>query len=269
MSDVGLFLDRHKIAGATAPQVAAAHELDLEVQDQYGVRYITYWFDEGAGTVFCLAEGPDREALEKVHREAHGLVVDNVIEVGEGPINAFLGDVPQHPPGEAYADSAVRAILFTDFCGSTRLTQELGDEGFMHLLRDHDEIVRAALQAHGGSEVKHTGDGIMASFTSVISAVDSGVSIQKSIGDRNEGADRPIQLRIGISVGEPVTESGDLFGAAVQLSARLCEIASPNGIAVSNGVREVCTGKSFRFDSRGDQDLKGFPAPVPVFEVCI
>ena len=80
---------------------------------------------------------------------------------------------------------------------------------------------------------------------------------------------RPIHLRIGISVGEPVTERGDLFGAAVQLSARLCEVATPNGIAVSNAVREVCIGKSFRFDSKGGHDLKGFPAPVPVFEVCL
>ncbi len=266
---VALFLDRHQVDGVTAPEVAAAHELDLTVQDQYGVRYLTYWFDEGDGTVFCLAEGPDREALEKVHREAHGLIADNVIEVGDGPINSFLGELPRHPAGEAYTDSAMRAILFTDFCGSTQLTQELGDEGFMVLLRDHDDIVRSALQRHSGSEVKHTGDGIMASFSSVISAVESGIEIQTSVDGRNGGAERPIHLRIGISVGEPVTESGDLFGAAVQLSARLCEIASPNGIAVSNVVREVCIGKSFSFDSRGNQNLKGFPAPVPVFEVTL
>jgi class 3 adenylate cyclase len=266
---VPLFLDRHKVLGATAPEIAAAHQLDVAVQDEYGVRYVTYWFDENEGTVFCLAEGRDRASVEAVHREAHGLMADNVIEVGEGPINAFLGDPPHHPPGEAYSDSAVRAIVFTDCCNSTQLTQELGDEGFMHLLRDHDEIVRSALRHHGGSEVKHTGDGIMASFVSVIAAVETGIRIQNAVVDRNAGAERPIHLRIGISVGEPVTESGDLFGAAVQLSARLCEVASPNGIAVSNAVREVCIGKTFRFDARGDHDLKGFPAPVPVYEVCL
>ena len=80
------------------------------------------------GTVFCLAEGPDRESLETVHREAHGLLADNIIEVGDGPINAFLGDFPRHPAGEAYVESAVRVILFTDLCDSTQQTQELGDE---------------------------------------------------------------------------------------------------------------------------------------------
>jgi len=96
-----LFLDRHDAPGATAVEIAAAHALDVRVQDHHGVRYVTYWFDEAAGKVFCLAEGPDRAALEAVHREAHGLVADDIIEVGDGPINAFLGPIPQHPVGEA------------------------------------------------------------------------------------------------------------------------------------------------------------------------
>jgi class 3 adenylate cyclase len=264
---VALFLDRHAAPGATAAQIAAAHELDLAVQDKYGVRYVTYWFDDGEAAVFCLAEGPDRESLEAVHREAHGLVADNIIEVGLGPINQFLGATPHHPPGEAYTESALRAILFTDLCDSTRQTQELGDDKFMLLLREHDAIVRTALLKWGGREVKHTGDGIMASFTSVTAAVESGIAIQRSLCARNEGAERPIHLRVGISVGEPVTESDDLFGAAVQLSARLCGVASPGGVAVSTSVRDLCIGKAFRFDSHGAHDLKGFAEPVPVFEV--
>jgi class 3 adenylate cyclase len=264
---MALFLDRHKAPGATGADIAAAHELDLAVQDKYHVRYVTYWFDDKEGTIFCLAEGPDREALETVHREAHGLVADNIIEVGDGPINAFLGDIPRHPAGEAYVESAVRVILFTDLCDSTQQTQELGDEGFMQLLREHDDIVRGALHKQGGREVKHTGDGIMASFNSVSAAVECGIDMQRSLHDRNETAERPIRLRVGISVGEPVTERGDLFGAAVQLSARLCGVAAPGGIAVSTAVRDLCVGKRFGFDSKGALDLKGFADPVPVFEV--
>jgi len=266
---VALFLDRHKTPGAKAADIAAAHELDLAVQDKYQVRYVTYWFDEDEGSVFCLAEGPDRQSLEAVHREAHGLVADNIIEVGNGPINAFLGDIPRHAPGSAYVDSAVRVILFTDLCDSTRQTQELGDDGFMCLLREHDEIVRAALHKRAGREVKHTGDGIMASFCSVSAAVESAIDMQCALRRRNEEAELPIHLRVGISVGEPVTERGDLFGAAVQLSARLCGAASPGGIAVSTAFRELCVGKQFVFDSKGALDLKGFAEPVPVFEVSL
>lgn len=264
---MALFLDRHKAPGATAADIAAAHELDLAVQDRYQVRYVTYWFDDSEGTVFCLAEGPDREALEAVHREAHGLIADNIIEVGDGPINAFLGDIPRHPAGEAYVEPAVRAILFTDLCDSTRQTHELGDVGFMHLLREHDAIVRAALHKQSGREVKHTGDGIMASFASVSAAVEAGIEVQLTLRHRNENAELPMHLRVGIGVGEPVTERGDLFGAAVQLSARLCAVASPGAIAVSTAVRELCAGKQFSFDSKGAFDLKGFVEPVPVFEV--
>ena len=264
-----MFLDRHKAPGATATEIAAAHELDLAVQDKYQVRYVTYWFDDSEATVFCLAEGPDRQSLEAVHREAHGLVADNIIEVGDGPINAFLGEIPRHAAGEVYVESAVRVILFTDLCDSTRQTQELGDDGFMCLLREHDEIVRAALSRQSGREVKHTGDGIMASFTSVSAAVESAIEIQGSLRRRNTSAEQPIHLRVGISVGEPVTERDDLFGAAVQLSARLCGAASPGGIAVSTAVRELCVGKHFSFDARGALELKGFAEPVPVFEVVL
>jgi class 3 adenylate cyclase len=266
---VPLFLDRHDVPGKTASDIAPAHEIDLAVQDKYQVRYVTYWFDEREGTVFCLAEGPDRESLEAVHRDAHGLVADNIIEVGEGPINAFLGETPRHPPGEAYVDSAVRAIVFTDVCDSTRQTQELGDEGFMVLLHEHDEIVRNALGDRAGREVKHTGDGIMASFKSVSASVEACIDIQCRLRERNEGAQWPLHVRIGISVGEPVTERDDLFGATVQLSARLCSVASPGGIAVSNAVRDLCVGKRLVFDAKGPFELKGFAEPVPVFEVRI
>jgi class 3 adenylate cyclase len=160
-------------------------------------------------------------------------------------------------------------ILFTDLCDSTQQTQELGDDGFMHLLHEHDDIVRAALHKQAGREVKHTGDGIMASFTSVSAAIEAAVEMQSSLQRRNEATERPIRLRVGISVGEPVTERGDLFGAAVQLSARLCGVASPGGIAVSTAVRELCVGKHFAFDSKGSHDLKGFAEPVPVFEVSL
>ncbi len=266
---MGLFLDRHHAPGATAQDIAAAHRLDLAVQGKYHVRYVTYWFDEDDGAVFCLAEGPDRRAVEDVHREAHGLLAESVIEVEEGPLGAFLGPLPRHPPGEAYVEPAVRAIVFTDLCDSTQQTQELGDEGFMPLLREHDQIVRSALQAKGGREVKHTGDGIMASFASVAAAVECGISVQRSIRLRNESASPPIHVRIGIAVGEPVTEGGDLFGATVQLSARLCGIVDRGSIAVSTAVRELCLGKGFGFRPMGDFVLKGFPEPVPAFGVDI
>jgi len=80
-----LYLDVHnKIDGLTADVAADAHRKDLEIQQKHGVMYLRYWFDEGTGKVFCLVEAPSREAAEAVHREAHGMVADEIIEVKEG-----------------------------------------------------------------------------------------------------------------------------------------------------------------------------------------
>lgn len=79
-----LFMDVHrKVDGATPDAVAQAHEADLNTQAPYDVRYEKYWFDESSGTIFCLVEAPSKEAAERVHREAHGLVADEIFEVTE------------------------------------------------------------------------------------------------------------------------------------------------------------------------------------------
>ncbi|MGH2574632.1 MAG: DUF4242 domain-containing protein [Ignavibacteria bacterium] len=80
-----LFMDVHKkVDGLTAEAVAGAHQRDLEVQSKHNVKYLKYWFNEKDGAVFCLVEAPDREAAAAVHREAHGLIADEIIEVREG-----------------------------------------------------------------------------------------------------------------------------------------------------------------------------------------
>ena len=80
-----LFMDEHdRVEGLTAQAVAGAHQKDLETQERYGVNYKAYWFNEQEGKVYCLVEAPSKEAAERVHREAHGLVADRIIEVQEG-----------------------------------------------------------------------------------------------------------------------------------------------------------------------------------------
>lgn len=79
-----LFMDVHEMAGGVSvDDVAAAHEKDLETQGEYGVDYMRYWVDEDAGRIFCLAEGPDKETVDRVHKEAHGLQATAIYEVTE------------------------------------------------------------------------------------------------------------------------------------------------------------------------------------------
>jgi len=80
-----LFMDvHHHVDGLTADAVAGAHQRDLEVQEKYGVKYLQYWFDEGSGKVFCLVDAPNKEAAAAVHKEAHGLLADEITQVREG-----------------------------------------------------------------------------------------------------------------------------------------------------------------------------------------
>lgn len=79
-----LYMDVHRNVDAAAADVVEAHRRDVEVQDRHGVTYQRYWIDEDGGAVFCLFEGPSKEAGEAVHRDAHGLVADEIYEVREG-----------------------------------------------------------------------------------------------------------------------------------------------------------------------------------------
>lgn len=80
-----LYMDiHHKIDGLTAEAIKGAHEQDVKVQEKHGVTYHKYWFDAASGRAFCLVEAPNKEAANAVHREAHGLVADELIEVQEG-----------------------------------------------------------------------------------------------------------------------------------------------------------------------------------------
>ena len=261
------FMDRHELEGVTAADVAAVHMKDLGVQDKYGVQFVNYWFDYELQHAFCLAKGPTEEAVEAVHRESHGLMPRQIIKVDESAVERFMGGIVEHPPGEAYVATAFRAIMFTDLEGSTSLTQQLGDAPAMAVVRRHDSIVRAALARTAGSEVKHTGDGIMASFHSVTDALQAAVLMQREFAQAELEGALPVGVRIGIAAGEAVTESNDLFGSAVQLAARLSSKAHSRSILVAGAVRDMAAGKEFRFGANRHLRLKGFVDAVRACEV--
>jgi len=267
-----LYMDIHEIPGITPEALAEAHVKDLEVQAKHGVEYLKYWANHQCGKVFCLFEAPTAEAAAQVHREAHGFVAEKIIEVNPPELaDAFLGGGDVNPAGAALLaggaanapDPAIRTVIFTDIVNSTSLTQQLGDEKAMELLQVHDTVVRDALTAHNGREVKHTGDGLMASFVSAAGAVRAALQIQRELA-AHETADFPVRVRIGGAAGEPVERANDIYGSTVQLAARLCAHAAPEQIVVSNVVAELCLGKGLRFRALGEVALKGFDKPVQV-----
>jgi len=266
-----IFLDRHDVRGLTAAEIAEAHRKDLEIQDAYGVRFLTYWFDEAQGTNFCLIDAPDIDTAMHVHAEAHGDVAIDVIEVDLSAVEAFLGRISDPPsllPGQPLdSDPAFRAVMFTDIVDSTGMTARLGDARAVEMVRAHDAMVRRALRDAKGREVKHTGDGIMASFDDVTASIDCACAILRAFEAFNMASDEPLRVRIGVHAGEPVEDSNDLFGVTVQMAARLCQDAAPESVLISETVRRVL-GDAARVIAAGTRTFKGFSEPAPVYEVA-
>jgi class 3 adenylate cyclase len=185
-------------------------------------------------------------------------------------IDEFLGE-GEETAAEAAAPSreagGLVTILFTDVEGSTALTQRLGDAKARDVVRTHEQIVREALKAHGGSEVKTMGDGFMASFSSATRALECAIAMQRAFAEHNESAEEPIRVRVGLNAGEPIAEEEDLFGTAVILAARIAAKAEGGEIVASDVVRQLVAGKGFLFADRGDVALRGFEDPVRLFEV--
>jgi class 3 adenylate cyclase len=123
-----------------------------------------------------------------------------------------------------------------------------------------------ALKDRGGREVKHAGDGIMASFDDTAAAVQCARLIQQAFDAFNLASKEKLRVRIGVDVGEPETDSNDLFGTTVQTAAGLCQVAEPETILVSSAVRDALS-EAFEVRELGTRPLKGFARPVSVYEV--
>jgi DNA-binding CsgD family transcriptional regulator/class 3 adenylate cyclase len=241
-----LFMDRHSAPEMTPEESAAAHLRDLAVQGKYGVRFITYWMY--GGVINCLAEGPSREAVQSVHLEAHGSVPSEVIEVSYGSVQEMFGRLHEPGPGEVWESSAVRTILISRIAEPEALFKGLGDAEAFSVFREHEAVARAAVESRGGTYVKRDTDASAGCFASVAGAVRCALTIQDTFRDYAANSQRgSVALRIGMSAGEPVTDRGELFGAAVQLALSACAIARPGHILVSGVVRDLCIGKGIEF----------------------
>ena len=165
---------------------------------------------------------------------------------------------------------ATVTVLFTDIQGFSNLTSSVGDQQALDALKRHNQIVRAQIQNHGGAEIKYQGDGFMVAFPSARRAVLCAIDIQRKIADHNrDNPGRPLILRMGLNAGDVLRDEQDLFGAAVNLAARIAEKAKGNQILMSELVKElVGPYPGFKSTSRGKRRIKGFPGRYKIFEVA-
>lgn len=162
------------------------------------------------------------------------------------------------------------AILAGDVAGYSRL-MGADDEGTLHALKIHrKQLIDPKITEHRGRIVKTTGDGILVEFVSVVDAVRCAVDIQRGMAERNTDvpADKRIQFRIGINVGDIIIDGGDIFGDGVNVAARLETLADPGGIMVSSVVHDQVRDKlSFGFEDMGEQVVKNIARPISVHRI--
>ncbi|MGH9036207.1 MAG: adenylate/guanylate cyclase domain-containing protein, partial [Acidimicrobiia bacterium] len=164
--------------------------------------------------------------------------------------------------------TGMAAVLFTDLVGSTDLMTRVGEGAYDELRRAHFAALRHAVERAGGEEVKNTGDGVMATFGSVVDAIGGAVAMQQATEGQARSAEAPLSIRVGVSLGEVTFEDGDVFGSPVVEAARLVAAARPGQILTTVIARALATGRSeFGFTDVGPMELKGLPEPVAACEV--
>ncbi|HEV8283884.1 MAG TPA: nickel-binding protein [Chitinophagaceae bacterium] len=238
-----IYMDRHDVSETvTAEHVAQLHQADLKIQDQFGCRALTYWFDEKRKTTFCLIEAPDAKAIHKMHAKAHGQVPHRIIEVDASIVESFLGRIEDPEKAKntrlnIINDPAFRTIMVISL---KRLSLIQNDPvQYKSSVDNYHKAVLDILNGYEGAPVKHTENHFLVSFNSVSNAVHAAFAVQllfKDLG--SEIINDKISLKIGLSAGVPVTEKKLIFEDTIRLSERMCKIIKGE-IIISSEVKEL------------------------------
>ena len=177
-------------------------------------------------------------------------------------IGAFAGGQASAFPSGSGGDRVLATVMFSDIVSSTERAAGMGDRRWRDELDRHDELVRAQLRAHGGREIKTTGDGFLALFDAPARAIRCAVAIRERL--RAVGVD----VRIGLHSGEVELRGSDVGGIAVNISARVAAVGSAGDVVVSSTVRDLVAGSGIEFVDRGEHTLKGVPDRWRLFAVA-
>jgi len=234
-------------------------------------------FDLAIGTIRSWLSG-GREALRKLTDVAppdpraskpRRLAAAATIRLGKRPPADCRSNIAQEVTSQT---RRLAAILAADVAGYSRL-MGADEEGTLAALKQlRRKLADPKIEEHHGRIVKTTGDGLLVEFASVVDAVRCAVEVQCEMAERNIGvhAERRIEFRIGINVGDIIIDDDDIFGDGVNVAARLEALAEPGGICVSRAVHDQVRDKlDFAFEDRGKQQVKNIARPVHFYRIPI
>lgn len=239
-----IYMDYHFFDEVTIENVKKAHLVDKQTQEKYNVKYHQFWVNEKAGTVFCLIQGPNADACEQVHREAHGAVSCNIIEVEAGLVELFMGKTHNVSHGVVYngngtVDSGFRYLLVVDIVEKTDVLNH-GDIQKFTIPEAPGKYSRHLIESCEGQKIKNLSDNsLIAVFKNVNQALECAVEIQRGFLTRIKQGEWNTEFRIGLSDGQPVTMKETIFEDAIDFSKHLSLISADGQITISNNIRKL------------------------------
>ncbi len=238
-----IYMDRHDVSETvTAENVAQLHQEDLKIQDQFGCRGLTYWFDDKRKTAFCLIEAPNKKTLKEMHNKAHGQVPHRIIEVDASIVESFLGRIEDPEKAQNAAlniinDPAFRTIMVIEV--KVILRKLNGSNPVNSLRENYSKLITTLITSYNGKLVRQNEDQYLVSFQSVSNAVDAAFKIQSNLKKINADLkNEKILLKAGLSAGVPVTEKKSIFEDTIKLARRMCKLVKGD-IILSNEVKDL------------------------------
>ncbi len=232
-------MDRHDVSeGVSAEVLAEIHQEDLKIEHEYGCRGFTYWFDQKRKNVFCLIEAPNKEAITRMHKHAHGDVPNTIIEVEPTIVESFLGRISDPEKDQSKElniinDSAYRILMAIN---SNRIIYKQNSTVSKSISKNFDTEIVKLIEKHHGNIVKRNTSFYLISFKSAVNAIKTALKIESDL--KPKYSTPSTHIKIAIASGEPVTNKPQIFEDTISLISRMCEIVDAD-ITISYEVKTL------------------------------
>lgn len=236
-------MDLHIGQNLTSEDVAKAHQMDLEIQDEFNCNCLTYWFDKTRSNVYCLIEAPNKEAVVKLHNKAHKQLPDEIIEVDKRVVKAILGrimdptivDYMIDKKIKVFNDPAFRVILNVSTIPKKLLVHKLGPNRSSELLKQGKALILNIIDHHNGVASDPVSNKFIATFEAASQAYLCALEIINNLSQKYND----LNVSLAIHAGNPVEGDPEIFGSALKLSNFMCSESKEFPINISNTIKHL------------------------------
>lgn len=255
-----IYMDIHDTTGATAEDIAAAHQNDLALQDDFNCKFVYFWHDIPNCTGFCVFEAPDKESVINLHNKTHIAILPNqIIEVELSEVEFFLGKIAdiawskKNSPFDGYINgTAHRTIMYLEIANPLSLKLQTNKSKVADLLNLQKKLIKDSFLKFESNVVSWENDSVLASFLSEENAINCATDIQNKFSNHSDEENLKSSVSIGLSFGAPVTKSDDLFGDVINLAKKLGFIAGENRILISSSLGKIYNELKLKTDLKND-----------------